>query len=61
GNEHVEGSSNVRDANCKNEATVESRNHENKKGSIFAVDVEMLNISAELGDGVDATVQNLEE
>ncbi|XP_045828251.1 protein SABRE-like isoform X2 [Trifolium pratense] len=57
GNEHVEGSSNVRDANCKNEATVESRNHEKKKGSIFAVDVEMLNISAELGDGVDATVQ----
>ncbi|CAJ2657974.1 unnamed protein product [Trifolium pratense] len=57
GNEHVEGSSNVRDTNCKNEATTESRNLEKKKGSIFAVDVETLNISAELGDGVDAMVQ----
>ncbi|WJX63369.1 hypothetical protein P8452_48262 [Trifolium repens] len=57
GNEHVEGSSNVRDANCKNEGTMESRNLEKKKGTIFAVDVEMLNISAELGDGVDAMVQ----
>jgi hypothetical protein len=57
GNEHVEDSSNVRDTDCKNEATMESRNLEKKKGSIFAVDVEMLNISAELGDGVDAMVQ----
>ncbi|KAK2394597.1 protein SABRE [Trifolium repens] len=57
GNEHVEDSFNVRDTDCKNEATMESRNLEKKKGSIFAVDVEMLNISAELGDGVDAMVQ----
>ncbi|KAK2448310.1 protein SABRE [Trifolium repens] len=57
GNEHMEDSSNVRDTDCKNEATMESRNLEKKKGSIFAVDVEMLNISAELGDGVDAMVQ----
>ncbi|XP_057442427.1 protein SABRE-like isoform X3 [Lotus japonicus] len=49
GNEHVE--------DMKNEATMESRNLEKKKESIFAVDVEMLNISAELGDGVDAMVQ----
>ncbi|KAI5400636.1 hypothetical protein KIW84_065499 [Lathyrus oleraceus] len=39
------------------EATLESRNLEKKKGSVFAVDVEMLNISAELGDGADAMVQ----
>ncbi|XP_058747798.1 protein SABRE-like isoform X1 [Vicia villosa] len=57
GNECMGDSSKVKDANCKNEATMESRNLEKKKGSIFAVDVEMLNISAELGDGVDAMVQ----
>jgi len=57
GNEHVEDSSNVRNTNSKNEAMTESRNLEKKKGSIFAVDVEMLNISAGLGDGVEAMVQ----
>ncbi|KAJ1421322.1 FMP27, GFWDK domain [Sesbania bispinosa] len=57
GNEHVEDLSKVRDANRKNEATVESKHLEKKKESIFAVDVEMLTISAELGDGVDTMVQ----
>ncbi|XP_027329889.1 protein SABRE-like [Abrus precatorius] len=57
GNEHVEDVSNVRDGNSKNEATLESGHPEKRKESIFAVDVEMLNISAELGDGVDAMVQ----
>lgn len=57
GNECRGDSSNVKGASCKNEATMESRNLEKKKGSIFAVDVEMLNISAELGDGADAMVQ----
>ncbi|XP_061345729.1 protein SABRE-like [Gastrolobium bilobum] len=57
GNEHMEEVSYMRDANCKNEATEESGHPKKKKESIFAVDVEMLNISAELGDGVDAMVQ----
>ncbi|KAK7321271.1 hypothetical protein VNO77_31751 [Canavalia gladiata] len=57
GNEHVEDLSSVKDANKKNEATVESGNPEKKKEPIFAVDIEMLNIFAELGDGVDATVK----
>ncbi|KAK7385404.1 hypothetical protein VNO78_31121 [Psophocarpus tetragonolobus] len=56
GNEHVEQVSDVKDSNKKNEATVESVNPE-KKESVFAVDVEMLTISAELGDGVDAMIQ----
>ncbi|KAG5064000.1 Protein SABRE [Glycine soja] len=55
--EHVEDMSNVKDTNRKNEATVESGHSEKKKESVFAVDVEMLNISAGLGDGVDAMVQ----
>ncbi|KAI4337581.1 hypothetical protein L6164_015978 [Bauhinia variegata] len=58
GNELMEDVSNVRDANWKKD-TVESRRLEKhkKKESIFAVDVEMLSISAELGDGVNALVQ----
>ncbi|XP_020203495.1 protein SABRE isoform X2 [Cajanus cajan] len=57
GNEHVEDMSHVGDSNKKNEATVESVPLEKKKESVFAVDVEMLNISAGLGDGVEAMVQ----
>ncbi|KAL2317608.1 hypothetical protein Fmac_031484 [Flemingia macrophylla] len=57
GNEHVEDTSHVGDSNKKNEATVESAPPEKKKESVFAVDVEMLNISAGLGDGVEAMVQ----
>lgn len=59
GNELVEDMSNVRDGIWKNEATVDSVHPEKhkKKESIFAVDVEMLSIYAELGDGVDAVVQ----
>lgn len=52
GNENMEDLS-----NRKNEATKESRHLEKKKESIFALDVEMLNISAEVGDGVEAMVQ----
>ncbi|KAF7817045.1 protein SABRE isoform X1 [Senna tora] len=59
GNEPKEDASNVKDANLKNESTVESAQLEKhkKKEHIFAVDVEMLNISAELGDGVEAIVR----
>ncbi|KAE9609094.1 putative FMP27, GFWDK domain-containing protein [Lupinus albus] len=59
GNEHMEDMSHVQDGNWKNEATFESGHLEKqkKKESIVAVDVEMLSISAELGDGVDAMVQ----
>ncbi|RDY04424.1 Protein SABRE, partial [Mucuna pruriens] len=58
GNEHMVDVSHVRDANWKKEATIESVHLEKqKKESIFAVDVEMLSISAGLGDGVDAMVQ----
>ncbi|XP_061371719.1 protein SABRE isoform X2 [Gastrolobium bilobum] len=59
GSEHMGDVSHVRDANWKNETTVESGHLEKqkKKESIFAVDVEMLSISAGLGDGVDAMVQ----
>ncbi|KAI8014433.1 Protein SABRE [Camellia lanceoleosa] len=44
----------------KKETSVESIQYDkkkNKKESLFAVDVEMLNISAEVGDGVEAMVQ----
>ncbi|XP_020218640.1 protein SABRE isoform X1 [Cajanus cajan] len=59
GNEHMVDASHVRDANWKKEATIESGHLEKqkKKESIFAVDVELLSISAGLGDGVDAMVQ----
>ncbi|KAK7372939.1 hypothetical protein VNO80_06330 [Phaseolus coccineus] len=59
GNEQVEDVvSDVKDSNKKNETPpVPSGHSEKKKESVFAVDVEMLNISAELGDGVNATVQ----
>ncbi|KAM6552475.1 hypothetical protein CsatB_013237 [Cannabis sativa] len=47
------------DAEEKKHATAESGTSDKhkKKESIFAVDVEMLSISAEAGDGVDALVQ----
>jgi len=57
-NEQVEDVvSDVKDSNKKNEAPVPSGHSEKKKESVFAVDVEMLKISAVLGDGVDAMVQ----
>jgi hypothetical protein len=48
-----------RDSNGKQEATTESGHLEKQKQkeSILAVDVEMLSISAGLGDGVEGTVQ----
>ncbi|RZC15868.1 Protein SABRE isoform B [Glycine soja] len=59
GNEHMVDVSHVQDASWKKEVTTESGHLEKqkKKESIFAVDVEMLSISAGLGDGVDAMVQ----
>ncbi|XP_057425311.1 protein SABRE-like isoform X2 [Lotus japonicus] len=59
GNEHMGDVSHAQDANWKQETTIESGHLEKqkKKESIFAVDVEMLSISAGLGDGVDAMVQ----
>ncbi|KAL1310204.1 hypothetical protein AAHE18_17G231100 [Arachis hypogaea] len=58
-NEHIGDMSHIQDANRKNEGTIESGHHEKqkKKESIFAVDVELLSISADLGDGVEATLQ----
>ncbi|KAL8119517.1 protein SABRE isoform X1 [Apium graveolens] len=55
----VQDSSLARDVeNKKHTATdVESEKQKKKKESIFAIDVEMLSISAEAGDGVDAMVQ----
>ncbi|XP_040950170.1 protein SABRE isoform X4 [Gossypium hirsutum] len=60
GNEHMDNISGIKDAEQKKEVTViEAGNLDKtkKKESIFAVDVEMLSISAEVGDGVDALVQ----
>ncbi|XP_022728696.1 protein SABRE-like isoform X2 [Durio zibethinus] len=60
GNEHMDNVSGVRDVEQKKEVTVMESGHldkTKKKESIFAVDVEMLCISAEVGDGVDALVQ----
>ncbi|CAH9105183.1 unnamed protein product [Cuscuta epithymum] len=37
--------------------SVEFEKRNKKRESIFAIDVEMLNISAEVGDGVEATIQ----
>ncbi|KAJ7958900.1 Golgi-body localization protein domain isoform 1 [Quillaja saponaria] len=55
---HMEDRDNVTDADWKKEAHTDSGNLEkHKKESIFAVDVEVLSISAEVGDGVDALVQ----
>ncbi|CAB4267323.1 unnamed protein product [Prunus armeniaca] len=57
GNEHMEDV--MRGSEQKKEAFAEPVNLEKhkKKESIFAVDVEMLSIYAEVGDGVDAMVQ----
>ncbi|WJX41203.1 hypothetical protein P8452_28592 [Trifolium repens] len=57
--EHMGDASHGRDSNGKQEATTESGHLEKQKQkeSIFAVDVEMLSISAGLGDGVEGTVQ----
>ncbi|KAJ0026216.1 hypothetical protein Pint_08506 [Pistacia integerrima] len=59
GEKHIEDVSYVRDAEEKKEAIMESGHVDKhkKKESIFAVDVEMLSIYAEVGDGVDAMVQ----
>ncbi|KAK9271467.1 hypothetical protein L1049_027058 [Liquidambar formosana] len=60
GNEHMEDVSSMRDIEQKKEVITETEQfdkHHKKRESVFAVDVEMLNISAEVGDGVDAVVQ----
>jgi hypothetical protein len=59
GNESVEDLSSMGDTEQRKEATTESGHFDKhkKRESIFAVDVEMLRISAEVGDGVDAMVQ----
>ncbi|XVE60621.1 hypothetical protein DITRI_Ditri05aG0142700 [Diplodiscus trichospermus] len=59
GDEHMDNVSGVRDIEQENVNVVESGylSKTKKKESIFAVDVEMLSISAEVGDGVDALVQ----
>lgn len=55
----VQDSSIARDAEHKNHSStnVQFEKPKKKKESIFAIDVEMLSISAEAGDGVDAVVQ----
>ncbi|KAE8666757.1 Protein SABRE [Hibiscus syriacus] len=60
GSKHMDDISGVKDAEQKKDGTVIESGHigkKKKKDSIFAVDVEMLSISAEVGDGVDALVQ----
>lgn len=59
GNEYMESASSMRDAEQKKEATLESGHldKQKKRESVFAVDVELLTISAEVGDGVEAMVQ----
>ncbi|XP_022773030.1 protein SABRE isoform X2 [Durio zibethinus] len=60
GDEHMDNVSGVRGSEQRKEVTVVGSGHldkKRKKESIFAVDVEMLSISAEVGDGVDAFVQ----
>ncbi|KAG9146005.1 hypothetical protein Leryth_015641 [Lithospermum erythrorhizon] len=54
-----EGLSTFRDDEQKKEISPESRpvEKQKKKESVIAVDVEMLRISAEVGDGVETTVQ----
>ncbi|KAK9930185.1 hypothetical protein M0R45_027234 [Rubus argutus] len=59
GKEHMENVSSMSYSEQKKEAITEPVNLEKQKKSesIFAVDVEMLNVYAEVGDGVDAIVQ----
>ncbi|KAI9089682.1 hypothetical protein K1719_028975 [Acacia pycnantha] len=57
GNQQMENASNVGDAISKSEMESGHFEKKKKKEHIFAVDVEMLNVSAELGDGVDARIQ----
>ncbi|TYH17963.1 hypothetical protein ES288_A05G232900v1 [Gossypium darwinii] len=60
GNEHMDNISGIKDTEQKKEVSVievGNLDKTKKKESIFAVDVEMLSISAEVGDGVDALVQ----
>ncbi|XP_050212895.1 protein SABRE isoform X2 [Mercurialis annua] len=59
GNEGTEDASSMRDAEQKRESSLESGHFERpkKKETIFAIDVEMLNIYAGVGDGVDAMIQ----
>ncbi|KAF3447266.1 hypothetical protein FNV43_RR12446 [Rhamnella rubrinervis] len=59
GNEYMDDVSTVRDVEQNKEAITESENLDKpkKKESIFAVDVEMLSVSAEVGDGVETMVQ----
>ncbi|XVF64917.1 hypothetical protein PTKIN_Ptkin09bG0204900 [Pterospermum kingtungense] len=60
GDVHMDNISGIRDVEQKKEVIVGELGHldkTKKKESIFAVDVEILSISAEVGDGVDALVQ----
>ncbi|KAL6983113.1 hypothetical protein U1Q18_016507 [Sarracenia purpurea var. burkii] len=57
---HMEDTSGVQGSKQKKDNSVESVQYEKqkkKRESLFAVDVEMLNIYAQAGDGVDAIVQ----
>lgn len=58
-NEVTEGTSGLRDEQEKEitKESVQVEKHQKKKESVFAIDVEMLSIYAEAGDGVDALVQ----
>lgn len=59
GNERMEEASSMRDAEQRKDASLDAGHFDKpkKKETIFAVDVEMLTISAGAGDGVDAMVQ----
>ncbi|KAL6176770.1 hypothetical protein ACLB2K_053403 [Fragaria x ananassa] len=59
GKEHMENVSSMSNSEQKKESITEPVNldKQKKRESIFAVDVEMLNVYAEVGDGVDAVVQ----
>ncbi|CAK7347282.1 unnamed protein product [Dovyalis caffra] len=57
GNECKEDASSMKDTNQKKEPPLASEDKHKKRESIFAVDVEMLTISAEAGDGIEAVVQ----
>ncbi|KDP41499.1 hypothetical protein JCGZ_15906 [Jatropha curcas] len=59
GSENMGEASSMRDSEQKKDASSESGHIDKpkKKETIFAVDVEMLNISAAAGDGVDVVVQ----
>ncbi|KAH7848975.1 hypothetical protein Vadar_011089 [Vaccinium darrowii] len=57
---HMEDTSSVRENEQKKETSVESKQYgiqKKKRESIFAVDLERLSLSAEVGDGVDAMVK----